>query len=83
MKTKKEIQDENDKLKKELELAVSKSGTSISNCHINIDLDPVECANSLAEAMIEQAKANKSLSDAMNAFANNLKPTDICAIKIN
>ena len=82
MTTKKELETENNELKLKIESMANKAGTNISNCSITMNLEAEEATKTLAEAMLEQAKANQDLSRAILGLADSLKPADACAIKI-
>lgn len=55
---------------------------SISNCSIHMDMKADGATKLLAEAMKEQAIANRSLCEAMESLSKTLKPIDVCAIKM-
>jgi len=59
-----------------------KNMNTISHCNIELNVVATEAAQALAEAMRSQAEANCMLAEAMSAFAQTLKPKDICAIKM-
>jgi hypothetical protein len=82
MVTKKELEAENKELKIKIESLKHKHGTNISNCNIKMNLEAEVATGKLADAMIEQAKANQYLSKAMRSLSKSLKPVDACAIKI-
>lgn len=58
------------------------SGTSISNCKIEMNMEADGATQLLAEALLMQAQANKHNSDAISKLADALKPIDACAIRI-
>lgn len=67
--------------------AVSKAkeelgGNHLSNIHLEMNMQADGATQILAEALMEQAKANAANSEAMARLASALKPTDVCAFKI-
>ena len=82
MSTKKELETENQELKNKVESMANKVGTFIENCNIEMNLEAEAATEKLAEAMLEQARANHGLSKAMLGLSESLKAVDACAIKI-
>lgn len=75
-------------IKKAVSEAVSEAkkelaGNTIKNCNIQMDMQADGATQILAEAMLEQAGANKASSEAMSQLARTLKPIEVCAIKIS
>ncbi len=59
------------------------TNTTMSNVNIDMHMEADGATLQLATALAEQAKANKSNSDAMLKLAEALKPIDVCAIRID
>lgn len=59
------------------------SGTSISNCHIEMNVLADGATQTLADALESQAEANRMNSEAMLKLAESLKPIEVCAIKVD
>ncbi len=57
-------------------------GNTISNCHVELNMQADGATKTLAEALEEQAIANALNSKAMLRLAESLKPIDVCAIKV-
>ena len=57
-------------------------GSNIENCSFVMNLEADGATRILAEALQEQARANKAASEAMMQLAKSLKPIDACAIRI-
>ena len=74
--TEKYIQKAVEKAKKEL------SGTSISNCNIQMHVEADGATQHLARALLAQAEANEANSLAMLKLAESLKPIEVSAIRI-
>lgn len=58
------------------------SGNTIKNCSFSMDMQADGATQLLAEALNNQAIANKASSDAMLKLAESLKPIDACCVKI-
>jgi hypothetical protein len=74
--TEKYIQKAVQEAKKEL------SGTSITNCNINMTVDNVNAIESLASAIEVQAEANAKTAEAIATLASRIVATDACVIRI-
>ena len=58
-------------------------GTVIKDTDITMNLQADGATMLLAEALMEQAKANSDASVAMRTLAQSLKPVDVAGIKIS
>lgn len=58
------------------------SGTSISNCNIQMHVEADGATQLLSQALLAQAEANEANSVAMLKLAETLKPIEVSAIKI-
>lgn len=70
-------------INKAIEKAKSElSGTSISNCNIEMNVQADGATQVLAQALLAQAEANESNSCAMLKLAEALNPINVSAISI-
>jgi len=64
--------------------AIAETGKAlaITDCHVEMNLEVGEVVTALANAMLEQAQANKANSEAMYELAGRLTPTEAHAFHI-